>query len=355
MENWGSLDAREQALTFEFLDALTSSQNLREVLSKAYEVLSKMLAAACAPVCVSKLGKLLEYDRTAAQVPAGFLEQDEELAEDCVRIAVVRQPRLMLSDVDLSSCEGLECGLLLEHRRQLEMPLEHVMAVMLDMGRDWHSGFMLYRAGQHPFSERDRALVQRVAPALAKTVRNYRRPREDRSGRWVLESLLRKRGCESLVVDPSGTELMCTGGAEALMKTWFPSHERRMRKLPSMLADRLALLTGGSQPARPEDHICETGTPRHQLRVSFIPLESPAHKPIWALLMQENPYLPPDWRQKFTKREAEVASGVVQGWDNQTIAEDLKCSVDTVKKHLQHIFDKVGVDQRAKLIALAKP
>jgi DNA-binding CsgD family transcriptional regulator len=355
MHSWGSLDAREQALTFEFMDALTSSQNLGEVLSKAYEVLSRMLAATCAPICVSKLGKLLEYDRTAAHVPAGFLEPEDVLEEDSVRIAVVRQSNLRLSDIDLSSCEGLECGLLLEQRRERDMPLEHGMAVMLDEGRDWHAGFMLYRDGRQPFSERDRALVQRVAPALAKTVRNYRRPREDRSGRWVLESLLRKRGCETLVVDPSGTELMCTGGAEALMKTWFPAHERRMRQLPPLLAERLAMLTGGSHPTRPEDHVCDTGSPRHQLKVSFIPLESPARKPIWALLLEENPYLPPDWRQKFTKREVEVASGVVQGWDNQTISEDLKCSVDTVKKHLQHIFDKVGVDQRAKLIALAKP
>ena len=358
MYNWGSLDTREQALTFELMDALTCSRDLSQVLSKAYEVLSRLLTATCAPVCVSKLGKLLEYDRTVAPVPAGFMAQkEEEPAEDFVRIAVVRQSNLMLSDIDLSSCEGLECGLLLEHRRELAMPLEHMMAVMLDVGHEWHAGFMLYRDGGHPFSERDRALLQRVAPWLARTVRNFRQPSpEDRRSRWVLESLLRTQGCESLVLNPSGTELMSTEGAEGLLKTWFPLHEPKLRKLPQELAERLEQLKSGPHPVKPEDHVCEIEGKGHKLKVSFVPMQMHNHQRIWALLMQESPYVPPEWekKHKLTKREVDVASRVVRGWDNRLIAEDLKCSVDTVKKHLQHIFDKMGVDQRAQLIAMAK-
>jgi DNA-binding NarL/FixJ family response regulator len=52
----------------------------------------------------------------------------------------------------------------------------------------------------------------------------------------------------------------------------------------------------------------------------------------------------------LTQREVQVAECVLRGWDNQLIKEHLKCSLGTVKKHLQRVFDKLGVDSRAALI-----
>ena len=354
MDNWGSLDAREQALTFNLMEALNCSLNLSEVLSETYKVLSQLLGANCAPICVSKPGKLLQYDWTVEEVPIGFFAHHEGLAaEDFVRIAVVRQPSLLLPDMEPESREGLERSLLLERRLEPETALEHVMAVMLDVGRDWHGGFMLYRDRRNPFSERDRALVQRVTPALAKSVRNCRKLGEEQGSRWMLESLLRKRGSECVVLEPSGQEIMCTKGARKLLKTWFPSSEQKPQELPRLLAERLEQLAGSPRAPQPGQDSCETGSPGHKLKVSFIPVEVHANRRLWALLLQESPYIPPAWREKLTKRELEVVARLLQGWDNKTIAEDLKCSVDTVKKHLQHIFDKLGVDQRSQVLHMA--
>lgn len=52
----------------------------------------------------------------------------------------------------------------------------------------------------------------------------------------------------------------------------------------------------------------------------------------------------------LTVREAEVARSVFDGLHNAEIAERLFVCESTVKKHLQAVYSKVGVDSRAALI-----
>jgi len=56
-------------------------------------------------------------------------------------------------------------------------------------------------------------------------------------------------------------------------------------------------------------------------------------------------------RYRLSKREAEVVELVLLGYRNRDIATTLGTSPTTIKKHLTHIFDKVGVDNRTQLIA----
>lgn len=56
-------------------------------------------------------------------------------------------------------------------------------------------------------------------------------------------------------------------------------------------------------------------------------------------------------RYRLSKREAEVVELVLLGYRNRDIAASLGAAPATVKKHLTHVFDKVGVDTRAQLIA----
>jgi DNA-binding NarL/FixJ family response regulator len=55
----------------------------------------------------------------------------------------------------------------------------------------------------------------------------------------------------------------------------------------------------------------------------------------------------------LTKRELEVVGGVVAGESNREIATRLSIREDTVKHHLSHIFDKVGVFSRLELAVFA--
>jgi len=55
---------------------------------------------------------------------------------------------------------------------------------------------------------------------------------------------------------------------------------------------------------------------------------------------------------RLTRRELEVVQGVLRGHSNQTIADLMKVTQYTVKKHLTRVFDKVGVDSRTQLMSL---
>jgi LuxR family maltose regulon positive regulatory protein len=57
---------------------------------------------------------------------------------------------------------------------------------------------------------------------------------------------------------------------------------------------------------------------------------------------------------QLTAREAEVLRLLAAGTTNQAIAEALVVSLDTVKKHVGHVLDKLGVANRTEAVARAR-
>lgn len=55
----------------------------------------------------------------------------------------------------------------------------------------------------------------------------------------------------------------------------------------------------------------------------------------------------------LTPRETEVLAWIAKGKTNRDIAEILGMSPRTVNKHLEHVFEKLGVETRAAAAALA--
>jgi two-component system, NarL family, nitrate/nitrite response regulator NarL len=56
---------------------------------------------------------------------------------------------------------------------------------------------------------------------------------------------------------------------------------------------------------------------------------------------------------KLTPRELDVVGAVAAGGSNKDIARQLSITEDTVKRHITHIFDKVGVSSRLELAMFA--
>ena len=55
----------------------------------------------------------------------------------------------------------------------------------------------------------------------------------------------------------------------------------------------------------------------------------------------------------LTPREAEVLAWLAKGKTNRDISEILSMSPRTVNKHLEHVFEKLGVETRSAAAALA--
>ncbi|AKJ05377.1 Transcriptional regulator, LuxR family protein [Archangium gephyra] len=324
------------------------------MLSQAHDVLARLLPADYAALCVSRPGHTAEYDWMVAQMPPAFFARYPEMAaEDFVRGAVSKQPNIVLRDSEMVSRQALERSLFYRHCRELGMPLEHVMAVRLDVGRDWHAGFMLYRERPRPFSEENRALLQRLVPVLTGTVRNCRMLDQVASRGQLLESLFHHQGSECVVLAPPAREVMRTAHATELLERWFTPPELASQGLPQVLLEQLKRLVAAEKDLA-------RGVPdtwaRMSLKVTFVRLPELGGRTLWALVLQEvshAPGMPSAWRERLTPRQVEVVERVLRGWDNKLIAEDLGCAKATVTKHLYRIFNKLGVNNRATLISLA--
>ena len=58
--------------------------------------------------------------------------------------------------------------------------------------------------------------------------------------------------------------------------------------------------------------------------------------------------------EPLTERELEVLGMLAAGRPNQAIARDLVVALDTVKKHVSHILDKLGAANRTQAVARAR-
>jgi DNA-binding NarL/FixJ family response regulator len=71
---------------------------------------------------------------------------------------------------------------------------------------------------------------------------------------------------------------------------------------------------------------------------------------VQAVLAEAGHRVPPARRERpagLSQREVEVLRLLARGLSNRVMAEQLSLSSDTVKHHIQHIYDKTGVSTRA--------
>lgn len=62
----------------------------------------------------------------------------------------------------------------------------------------------------------------------------------------------------------------------------------------------------------------------------------------------------PEWLRQLSRREREILGRLVEGRSNKEIAAELFIAEQTVRNHISVIYDKIGVDDRAQAVRLAR-
>jgi len=358
MGKGAGLGSREERAMLDLTDALGASLDLHHALGHAYELLLPLVGADYGALAVIGGARPDEYEWIVQNLPPSFLGSYAEMApHDFVRNAVIARPNVVLCDAEMVGRRALERNMMYGRAREVGSPIEQVMAVMLHVDGTWQSGLSLYRERRRPFSERDRLRLQRLTPAIANTVRNCRRFAAVAWRSDLLEGLLGARDAAVVVVRPPAREIERTATATALLDRWFTPRERRGGALPSQLVDELRGAVAAHARGQGGPHLWRKSAKDADLEVRICPVPGALYAGLWTLELHEVshavPVLPPPPRNRLTKREAEVASYVVLGWEDRLIAEEIHCEPPTVKKHVQRIFDKYGVSNRKRLMRLA--
>jgi LuxR family maltose regulon positive regulatory protein len=58
--------------------------------------------------------------------------------------------------------------------------------------------------------------------------------------------------------------------------------------------------------------------------------------------------------EQLAARELEILALLAAGTTNPRIAEELVVTLDTVKKHVSHLLDKLGAANRTEAVTLAR-
>jgi len=154
-----------------------------------------------------------------------------------------------------------------------------------------------------------------------------------------------------LATDRKGRFLWCTPKAKQLLAELFPAHSDQEASLPAALVEQLMHLRqeGSKTQAR---SLLETGGRR--LEISVLSPIGPDE-----LLFRLTEVTTDGDEQllqqslSLTCRESEVLLWISRGKSNREIGEILAISPRTVNKHLEQIFVKLGVENRASAAARA--
>ncbi len=153
-----------------------------------------------------------------------------------------------------------------------------------------------------------------------------------------------------LATDRSGKLLWCTPKARQLLSELFPSHNEESASLPAALMEQLTQLKQDG----PKAHSKSLRIGGRQLEISMLAPIGPDE-----LLFRLNEVFTGNEEQllqqslALTSRESEVLLWISRGKSNREIGEILTISPRTVNKHLEQVFVKLGVENRASAAARA--
>jgi DNA-binding CsgD family transcriptional regulator len=223
------------------------------------------------------------------------------------------------------------------------------MGVFFAAGPATVTALLLIRSGRD-FTVRERALVNKLHPHLLQAFRNHASLNRFCHDVDSLVEMLEGPTSSVIVLAGSGCVKRWTEQARSWIsrycRTPFPSESNRM---PECFAEwyrrQLSLVAQERLLPSPRDPLIVDRGGR-QLTVQFIP----DHFRDEHLLLLNEKSLDASWSSLaacgLTPRESEVLAWVAKGKTNADVGTILRMSGRTVQKHLEHIYQKLGVETR---------
>ena len=265
--------------------------------------------------------------------------------EAALQRAAQAVPDIILLDALMPGMDGFEVA----RRLKAQAETSHIPSVFMTGLSETEHVVAAFQAGGVDY------VVKPIRPkeVLARIEAHMHSARQARQARNALDAF----GHASLTVRVSdGRVLWQTPLARKLLMQYFDSPEsvaplELADWLRSTVARRLASPGDATLPAVPTWSVNQGGS-----RLSFA-LHQPTGDDEWLLVMQESSdqaamdALSQEF--KLTAREGEVLYWVVKGKTNRDIGDILGSSPATVKKQLESVFAKMGVETRTAAAGLA--
>jgi DNA-binding CsgD family transcriptional regulator len=229
--------------------------------------------------------------------------------------------------------------------------LEDQMAVSLAGPGSSQTGITLGRR-RRSFTERERLLLDLLRPHLVQAYANVQAAGAMRQEVSFVQQGLEVSGQAMVVLSQNGRVRWMTPRAHDRLTTYFGPI--RTERLPE------ALQAWVSRQAAALDRADDVPPPRAPLRVQrngtclLVRHLCEAEQCLLLLEERQTPQSSVSFqRNGLTRREAEMLQWVTQGKTNAEIGCILSISLATVKKHLQHVYEKLGVETRTAAATLA--
>jgi DNA-binding CsgD family transcriptional regulator len=228
--------------------------------------------------------------------------------------------------------------------------VEDQMAITLPSPRD-HAVAVVVSRGRRSFTEADRSALDLLRPYLAQT---YRLLRERETLRHRLDAtrvLLAQSDVRAFALGDAPEDV--TPGALVLLYRFFGrpgSHSALPDRVEAWLRRERAKLAEGATGHAELLAPLLAHRDDQQLVARFIP----GHGDPDVVALRQMARGEPSSQQlelyRLTRREAEVADLLMSGRTNRVIGEELHIAPGTVKKHLDHIYRKLGATNRVAAV-----
>lgn len=231
------------------------------------------------------------------------------------------------------------------------MRINHVMTCAIVSHRGALAGIALHRASRS-FSERNRQLLNLVRPHLFQAQHNARHFARLQQEHGALTLALENYGCGVVSIRHDDHLCFVTARARQYFADFFGQRYKNQNALPD---DLRRWVTHQKKLFRAE----ELPSPRKQLIVAsngtrlIVQLFSHSDHDLLVMNEEKGQNLPESLHQcsGLTTREAEVLAWISRGKTNAEIATILTISSRTEQKHIEHIFQKLGVETRTAAAA----